>query len=369
MDCRPSFNMTGSSISDWFQVALVTLSCLATAGGSQATPPAPTPPPSPAIGGFSANVTTVKPGETVTLSWTGIANATNCAIDNGVGSVSCSDGSAVAHPASTTTYTFAATGAGGAASRTATVTVGVSHGSQTFDYTGGAQTFVVPPGITSVTIDAYGANGGGDPNDLPNAKGGEVIATIAVTSGETLVILVGGLGGQFGPGGFNGGGDGGSGGGGASDVRQGGSALPNRVVLAAGGGGATSVRGGDGGGTTGAAGGSSSSPCGGSGGQGATSTAGGAGGMGGSCPIPGQPGGAGSNGDLGIGGIGGLGAGGGGGGYFGGGGGAGGGRVEGLPLPGGAGGGGSSYAVPGATNVSHHAGVWDQGHGRVTISW
>ena len=36
----------------------------------------------------------------------------------------------------------------------------VTHGQQTFDFTGTEQTFVVPDGVTQVTVDAWGAQGG-----------------------------------------------------------------------------------------------------------------------------------------------------------------------------------------------------------------
>lgn len=75
-------------------------------------------------------------------------------------------------------------------------------------------------------------------------------ATITVTPGEVLTVIVGGQngngggfggGGPGGAGGFNGGADGGNsvddGGGGASDVRQGGAAPADRVVVGGGGGG------------------------------------------------------------------------------------------------------------------------------------
>src|SRR5437667_10612321 len=109
----------------------------------------------------------------------------------------------------------------------------------TFNFAPQAQPWVVPSGVTSITIDARGAQGGGNPTDptVIGGKGGRVQTTLAVTPGETLVIYVGGRGGDLGnantagPGGFNGGGAGGidnvdfnapaGGGGGASDVRQG----------------------------------------------------------------------------------------------------------------------------------------------------
>src|SRR5262249_44791423 len=51
----------------------------------------------------------------------------------------------------------------------------------TFKYTGSNQTFVVPEGITKVTIEASGAVGG-----CYGGEGGVTTATIAVTPGETL---------------------------------------------------------------------------------------------------------------------------------------------------------------------------------------
>src|SRR6202044_3552412 len=99
----------------------------------------------------------------------------------------------------------------------------------TFNYEGAAQSFVVPPCITTVTITAYGAQGGSAGTNPPG-KGASVTTTIATTPGETLVIYVGGQGGArgsatAGAGGSEYGGIGGSasasggGGGGSSDVR------------------------------------------------------------------------------------------------------------------------------------------------------
>ena len=94
--------------------------------------------------------------------------------------------------------------------------------------------------------------------------GGQATSTVAVTPGEDLSVMVGGVG-VGGNGGFNGGGSSLiAGGGGASDVRQGGSHLEHRVVVGGGGGGASLVvanesflqgrPGGPGGGATGGAG-------------------------------------------------------------------------------------------------------------------
>lgn len=143
-------------------------------------------------------------------------------------------------------------------------------GSDTFNFTGGIQTFVVPSGIDSVTIIAYGAQGGADP-PTAGGMGGSAVGKLDVTAGDTLYVYVGGKGtdgpgsGQNCnlPGGFNGGGGtgdtccsnagGGAGaGGGASDVRMGGMSLANRVIVAGGGGGAgSSDQGGAGGGLVG----------------------------------------------------------------------------------------------------------------------
>jgi hypothetical protein len=229
-----------------------------------------------------------------------------------------------------------------------------------FSYTGAQQTWVVPGGVTSVTITATGARGGN-----AGGLGARATGTYAVTPGETLYIYVGGRGGQP-AGGFNGGGSGGSdtlgnggGGGGASDVREGGSALANRIIVAGGGGGKSGGgnAGGDGGTPDGTTGGGS-----GYSGQGATISAGGAGGAG--DETGGQAGtqaGGGSGGGVFYAGYGG---GGGGGGYYGGGGGGDAYDYNGLA---GGGGGGSSNTLAG-TGASYTAGV-GTGDGEVVISY
>ncbi len=250
-------------------------------------------------------------------------------------------------------------------------------GSQTFDFTGAEQQFIVPLGVTSVTIQAFGAQGGTLANGVnASGDGAMVTATILVTPGETLFVYVGGQGiaassGVPGAGGFNGGGAGGwapttgvgAGGGGASDVRQGGNGLNNRVVVAGGGGGGSVTNfGWDGG-----------YPDGQSGffpgdGQGGTQTNGGAGGAG---IEGGNPGTAGTFGLGGTGGdtnLAGIGGGGGGGGYYGGGGG--GADDDPSTAPDGVGGGGGSgYVIPTATNVSFDTVGNHTGNGQVIISW
>lgn len=232
----------------------------------------------------------------------------------------------------------------------------------TFTYTGAVQTYVVPPCVTSVTINALGAQGGGTSGGL----GGSATATVPVTPGSTLYVYVGGRPtAQLGPGGFNGGGAtlalpcGGSSdgfpGGGASDVRTS-TSLNDRLIVAGGGGGMgwSNGVGGAGGGTNGTDG--AASWIAGTHGKGGTQSAGGIGGY-----YSGNNQSAG-NGSFGQGGDAGppntyCTGGGGGGGYYGGGGG----YVS-------AGGGGSSYvSYPGSTSTSTVAGT-NSGNGSVTIT-
>lgn len=115
----------------------------------------------------------------------------------------------------------------------------------TLGYTGAPQPIELPTWVGQVTIEAWGAQGGGAPCcDAPDQDdgglGGYATATVPVAPGATLTVFVGGQGVTAGAGGYNGGGDGGmwgAGGGGASDVRVGAPTLVNRVVVAGGGGG------------------------------------------------------------------------------------------------------------------------------------
>lgn len=273
--------------------------------------------------------------------------------------------------------------------------------SQTFAFTGAAQTFVVPAGLTALDVEVHGACGGGFQSWTPRSRGGKVICTIPVTPGETLQINVGGEGGYgpqtagaVSPGGWNGGGNGGDfqvfgfqagGGGGASDIRRGGTTLAHRVVVAGGGGGNGdgNDRGGHGGGIDGETRiyiGETTYPAwsGLFAGQGGSQLAGGAGGA--------NDNGAGGAGSLGQGGAGcspsGPGfetnqppGGGGGGGYYGGGGGAS--NRVGFGSDAYPGGGGSGYTTPGATSVTHIVGggedsvpgVAGTGHGLIVLTW
>ncbi|MCX8486493.1 MAG: glycine-rich protein, partial [Crocinitomicaceae bacterium] len=111
----------------------------------------------------------------------------------------------------------------------------------TFNYTGAAQSWTVPPCVYNISVSVKGAQGGG-----PGGLGATVLnPSIAVTPGQVLQINVGQN--PTGPtGGWNGGGNGfeaapvtyqSYGGGGASDIRITPYALTNRIVVAGGGGG------------------------------------------------------------------------------------------------------------------------------------
>ena len=68
-------------------------------------------------------------------------------------------------------------------------------GSMTFNFTGGPQTFTVPAGVVSVTIQATGAAGGmGGAPPRRGWPGGRTTATVSVTPGALLTVRVGGVG-------------------------------------------------------------------------------------------------------------------------------------------------------------------------------
>ncbi len=286
-----------------------------------------------------------------------------------------------------------------------------TNGSQVFNYTGAVQQFVVPAGVSSLRVQAIGANGG-NAGGVNGGIGASVSGTIAVTPNRTLYVYVGGRGqdgfeacpaasGDVGAtGGFNGGGGSfdhyigwppgfmtGGGGGGASDVQeisnQGDNGATDHWLIGAAGGGGAGGPGenncapdspGGGGGPAGANGFDGNGPAGkhyggffGYGGGiqpcGVCSSGGGGGGghqggsVGGttSTSVGGDGGNAGGDDTQYTGGLGG----GGGGGYYGGGGGGGGGGSDGTGYMdvagdggGGGGGGGASYIPSSPQQIS-----------------
>lgn len=242
-----------------------------------------------------------------------------------------------------------------------------SQTTETFNFTGGSQTWTVPTCVTSITVTVSGAQGGG----TAGGNGAVVSGTLSVSPGDIITMNVGGQGGNGpGSGGYNGGGTGqpsgvgfpSSGGGGGTSLSVNGV----QTVVAGGGGGTgggdSFSSGGAGGCGTG---GNGTSPFG-IGGIGATTNAGGTGGP------PWTPGGGtGGNGSLGQGGAGGIDigfgnapGGGGGGGYYGGGGG-GSDNISITSFIGGGGGGGGSSLVPAGMNCAQTG----TGNGSVTITY
>jgi hypothetical protein len=267
----------------------------------------------------------------------------------------------------------------------------------TFSYDGGAtgssgtpQRFVVPGGVTHLTIEAWGAEGGNTEGVVgTGGRGGYSKGTVSVIPGDVLFVRVGGMP-TTATGGYNGGGasgpaasgdDNGSGGG-ASDVRLGADTLADRILIGGGGGGGATAgvysssgegdgpgyeysQGGSGGGATAGIG----EYCGSGGpypacGAGGTATEGGAAG-----PSTGAP--CAVGGDLGSGGSG-CGGGGGGGLYGGGGGGYYDGPAfcctSGTAAIDNPGGGGSGFVTPSATGAATDAGL-EFGNGTVRISY
>lgn len=249
-------------------------------------------------------------------------------------------------------------------------------GSITFNYTGAIQSWTVPPGVSTITVEVYGAAGGDASTNL-GGKGGKVTCSVPVTAGQVLFITVGGkpttrtpLYGFGGAGGFStvNASNTSRAGGGLSGISF---AAPitqaNARVIAAGGGGASfgyspNSIGGNGGGTSGSNGVSGfGQNC---NGKGATQVSGGVAGTP-YDPNSTQP----TAGTAINGGNGGIvnsgtwnGGAGGGAGYFGGGGGAGGGAAQ------GGGGGGSSWTHATCSSVIHTAG-FNSGHGYVVINY
>jgi hypothetical protein len=243
----------------------------------------------------------------------------------------------------------------------------------TFNSTGSLQTFVVPSGVSHVTIDSKGAQGGSGFGPGVGGEGAEVSGTLPAMCRSTLNIVVGGQGTVV---------DDRGGGGGGSFVYSGTGSSIVLIVAAAGGGGAlgnspgmpgsstqtATGQGGTAGGTNGGGGGAGSFIDGGGGGAGAFGNGADAGSFpsaqGGFDLANGGAGGAGiagfGNGGFGGGGGTGESGGGGGGGYNGGGG------AEGLIDAGG--GGGGSFITSNATGITLTDGD-NTGDGVVTISY
>ena len=303
------------------------------------------------------NVTLCGPG-IATLTATGGQNNNYVWYSNANGTGQLSTNASYTTPTISTTTTYYV----GTAAQGGTLT-----GTQTFNYTGGVQTFTAPAtGNYSITLN--GGRGGNGLNTT-GGLGGQATGSLALSAGQTISVYIGGQGGNAGgPVGWNGGGQGGldvgasqhgGSGGGATDIRVGGTALANRVIVAGGGaGGGRDGATGVGGGTTGT---TSANFTSGYGGTGGTQAAGGV-----AWTLTRGA----TNGTLGIGGNGSTGynaagGGGGGGGYYGGGGGT---STQDHGSGWSAGGGGGSSFIGGVVGGTTTQGV-QNGNGSGTISW
>jgi hypothetical protein len=115
---------------------------------------------------ISANPETIEPGGSSTLSWTS-ANADSCVIEPDIGSVDV-NGSTSVSPTETTTYTITASGPGGTAADSVTVTVSkheaILFGPKKYMWTKGpadvyTDTFSASPGEATLTVENGDAHG------------------------------------------------------------------------------------------------------------------------------------------------------------------------------------------------------------------
>lgn len=275
----------------WVLVAVVTVACGNVVSKTDAANDAPT------VGSCSITPAdgTTTGDVTATPTFSGATATTppvtyECSVDGGA-FVTCTSGMAITGFSGEGSHSLvvrATDGRGNATTQcTSTWTVCLS-GSQMLSYTGTLQTFTLKSCVTSISIDAYGAQGGGTSGGVAaGGKGARMSGTFAISGGTVLNVVVGGMGTTkacYSPQTPELGG----GGGGGSFVWKVGETTP--LIVAAGGGGSASLsslsgatfctsRGGQGGQTAGALPGSQNS---GTQYAGAAGTGGGGGGAGGS---------------------------------------------------------------------------------------
>ena len=126
-----------------------------------------------------------------------------------------------------------ANGSGTMPSAGVAVTVGCGVKTDSFP-TVGSYTWTVPVGVTSIQAVVTGAGGGGNTLGSFGGSGAVVTATLAVTPGEVLNLVVGGGGGIGNSGPYS---QGGAGGGGASSIGYGTPATGGQTLIVAGAGG------------------------------------------------------------------------------------------------------------------------------------
>ena len=103
---------------------------------------------------------------------------------------------------------------------------------------GGYQKFMVPPTVTKMNVQLFGASGGGF-DGIEGGYGAMISTYLAVSPGEIYYVFIGGMGNEY-EGGYNGGGypsgETATGGGGATDLRKS-TNIEDRILIAGGGGG------------------------------------------------------------------------------------------------------------------------------------
>ena len=95
-------------------------------------------------------------------------------------------------------------GLGGAATALSISPADAAPVTETFEFTGAPEDFVVPEGVCALTVDAFGAEGGVASDGNVAGLGGHATAVVEVTPGETLVVTVGGQGADATAGGVDG---------------------------------------------------------------------------------------------------------------------------------------------------------------------
>jgi glucose/arabinose dehydrogenase len=147
-----------------------------------------TPPPVLPTITFSVSPTAITSGNSATLTWT-TANATDAAIDQGIGSVPIA-GSRVVSPTTTATYTLTATNSNGSATATTTLTVNVAPvvttqpTAQTVNAGQNVSFSVAASGTPTPTYQWQVSTGGGPFTNLTNTApyGGVTTSTLTITA-------------------------------------------------------------------------------------------------------------------------------------------------------------------------------------------
>lgn len=148
---------------------------------------------------------------TSTLTFTYLVGANQNAADLDYTSATALSGT-IKDPAGTNAVlTLATPGAQGSLGANKDLVIDTCNGTQTFAYTGAINSFTVPSCTSSITIEAWGAEGGFGGSSTVKATGGKgarMKGTFAITPGIQLSVLVGEKGEDKQP--YNGGGGGGS---------------------------------------------------------------------------------------------------------------------------------------------------------------